>query len=59
MELFQFALITFTSTQARPVNFPDRVRWKASGAGRGEYGPIVVKWSGADTIKVQVVEYFW
>jgi hypothetical protein len=49
------ALITFTSARARPVNFPDSARWKAAGAGRGEYGPIIVPWSGADTIEVQVV----
>ena len=49
------ALITFTSARARPVNFPVGARWKAAGAGRGEYGPIIVQWSGADTIKVQVV----
>jgi hypothetical protein len=48
------ALITFTSARARPVTSPVSVRRKA-GAGRGEYGPIIVPWSGADTIEVKVV----
>ena len=49
------SLITFTSARARPVSFPVSARWKAAGAGQGEYGPIIVPWSGADTIEVQVV----